>query len=54
MPAILFVSVVQACGFIIFMVVFLTYGIYLSSQGLITVLELPVSLRGLEITVRLM
>ena len=55
MPAILFVPVVQACGFIIFMVVFLTYGIYLSSQGLITVLELPVSLSGgLEITVRLM
>ena len=54
MPAILFVPVVQSCGFIIFMVVFLTYGIYLASQGQITVLELPVSLSGLEITVRLM
>jgi hypothetical protein len=33
MPAILFVPVVQACGIIIFMVMFLTYGIYLASQG---------------------
>ena len=53
MPAILFVPVVQACGFIIFMAVFLTYGIYLASQGQITVSELPVSLSGLEIMVRL-
>ena len=54
MPALLFVPVVQAIGFIIFMIVFLTYGIYLASQGKITVLELPVSLSGLEITVRRM
>lgn len=52
MPAILFVPVIQAIGFIIFMIAFLTYGIYLASQGKITVLELPVSLSGLEITVR--
>lgn len=52
MPVILFVPVAQAIGFIIFMIAFLTYGIYLASQGKITVLELPVSLSGLEITVR--
>ena len=53
MPALLFVPVVQSIAFIIFMIAFLTYGIYLASQGEITTLELPVSLSGLEITVRI-
>ncbi len=52
MPAILFVPIVQAAGFIVSTLVITVYGIYLASQGQITVLELPVNLSGLEITVR--
>lgn len=52
MPLILFVPVIQGIAFIIFMLVWSVYGIYLASQGEITVLELPVNINGLEITVR--
>jgi hypothetical protein len=51
MPLIMFVPVLQGAAFIIFVLVWAIYGIYLASQGEITVLELPVNVNGLEITV---
>mmetsp|Transcript_29058 Transcript_29058/g.47999 ORF Transcript_29058/g.47999 Transcript_29058/m.47999 type:complete len:660 (-) Transcript_29058:147-2126(-) len=52
MPLIMFVPVIQGVAFILFVLVWSIYGIYLASQGEITVLELPVNANGLEVTVR--
>jgi Plasma-membrane choline transporter len=53
MPAILLVPCVQAIGFIIALLVSVTYGIYLASQGQIVSTDVPINpLSGLEITVR--
>jgi hypothetical protein len=53
MPAILLVPCVQAVGFIIALLVSVTYGIHLASQGKIVSTDVPINpLSGLEITVR--
>ena len=52
MPLIVLVPVVQATGFIAFMVVFTVYGVYLASLAKIVTQQFPLGTSGLEISVR--